>query len=114
MKSDRTYWVVIPAAGTGTRMGVKTPKQYLSLAGKTVLEHTLQRFCDHAAIKGIIVVLAENDHLWKTVSLATNQKIHTTTGGLHRRHSVLNGLRYLDSFVQSDDWVMVHDAARPC
>ncbi len=114
MTTDRMCWAIIPAAGTGTRMGVNTPKQYLPLLGKTVLEHTLQRFCDHPAVNGVVVVLAENDHYWKTVSPATNQKIHTTTGGLKRCHSVLNGLRYLENIAQADDWVMVHDAARPC
>lgn len=114
MTTDRAYWAIIAAAGSGTRMGVNTPKQYLTLSGKTVLEHTLQRFCDHVAIKGIVVVLPENDHYWKTVSLATNKKIHTTIGGPKRYHSVLNGLHYLEKIANADDWILVHDAARPC
>ena len=114
MIKSQKCWAIIPAAGIGTRMGVETPKQYLSLAGKTVLEHALLHFCEHDAIHGVVVVLSEDDRYWKSVSVVTNRKIHTTTGGQQRYHSVLNGLNYLEKIAQPDDWIMVHDAARPC
>jgi len=114
MKTHRTCWAIIPAAGVGTRMGTEVPKQYLPLYGKTILEHSLKHICGHDAIKGIVVVLAENDNRWNTLPLASNLKIHTTTGGIQRYHSVLNGLHYLNTLAQADDWVLVHDAARPC
>jgi len=95
-------------------MGTGTPKQYLPLAGKTVLEHTLQRFTDIDAIKGLVVVLAADDHYWQSLQLTSNTLIHTTLGGAERYQSVLNGLRYLEKMADADDWVLVHDAARPC
>lgn len=114
MKTNQTCWAVIPAAGIGTRMGAEIPKQYLPLMGKTVLEHTVLRFCEHVDIRAVIVVLADNDLHWKKLSLAKNPKVHTTTGGIQRYHSVFNGLRYLEKMASVDDWVLVHDAARPC
>jgi len=95
-------------------MGTEVPKQYLPLYGKTIVEHSAGRLCDHKSIAGVIVVLAENDARWDSLPLATNPKIHTTTGGMQRYHSVLNGLLYLNTIAQADDWVLVHDAARPC
>lgn len=95
-------------------MGTEVPKQYLPLYGKTILEHSAGRLRDHKSIAGVVVVLAENDHRWNSLPLATKPKIHTTTGGKQRYHSVLNGLHYLITVAQADDWVLVHDAARPC
>lgn len=114
MNSSPKYWVIIPAAGYGARMATAVPKQYLSLAGKTVLEHTLERWVVMARIEAIVVVVAKNDPYWPTMSLKQHPKIHTVTGGLERMHSVLNGLHYLQDRAHPDDWVLVHDAARPC
>lgn len=114
MAADPRYWAVIPAAGTGTRMEMTTPKQYLSLQGRPIMEHVLLRFCRHPAIAGIVVALAPDDHYWETLSVAAHEKIRTTTGGVERCHSVLNGLRALPEVADANDWVMVHDAARPC
>lgn len=105
---------MIPAAGIGTRMGMDTPKQYLKLCGKCILEYTLELFCMHERIEGVIVVLAENDTYWETLPAASNKKIQTTIGGVERCHSVQNGLKMLKDIASPDDWVMVHDAARPC
>ena len=91
-----------------------TPKQYLKLCGKYMLEHALEPFCKHEKIEGVIVALAENDSHWKTLSIASNSKIQTVIGGIERCHSVQNGLRMLNNTADPKDWVMVHDAARPC
>lgn len=95
-------------------MQSEIPKQYLPLADKTVLEHTLQRFIDNEKINGIVVVLNKQDPWWQDSELAVNNKITTTTGGIERCHSVLNGLFSLHDRADKNDWVLVHDAARPC
>ncbi|MEX2353845.1 MAG: 2-C-methyl-D-erythritol 4-phosphate cytidylyltransferase [Gammaproteobacteria bacterium] len=114
MTPQPAYWAVIPAAGTGARMAADLPKQYLKLGHRCVLEHTLELFCNHEKIQGIIVVLAEQDRIWETLDIARNNKIQTTTGGAERYHSVYNGLQSLATVAHQNDWVMVHDAARPC
>lgn len=114
MSERQNYWAVIPAAGIGSRMGAELPKQYLNINGKTILEHTLERFCLHPQITGVVVALAEEDPYWMKLNIRTHEKIKTTTGGAERCHSVLNSLVFLQSFAGEDDWVLVHDAARPC
>lgn len=106
--------MIIPAAGIGTRMGLETPKQYLQLQGQCIIEHTLKPFCEHEGIEAVVVALAKNDRYWPKLKIAAHPKIHTATGGLERCHSVLNSLNYLHTIAAADDWVMVHDAARPC
>ncbi|WP_331346084.1 2-C-methyl-D-erythritol 4-phosphate cytidylyltransferase [Cellvibrio sp. UBA7661] len=110
----KTCWIVVPAAGIGSRMGAVCPKQYLPLAGKTVLENTLERLLKLPDIAGIVLVLHAEDHHWNTMSLAQNPKIHKIIGGDERCNSVLNALDFLARKAASDDWVLVHDAARPC
>lgn len=114
MTTQRTCWVVIPAAGMGTRMGGNIPKQYLPLRGKTVIEHTVDRLLQLEQVAGIVIALSEHDSHWTSLPLAKIEKIHTTTGGAERCNSVLNGLRYLETLAHPDDLVLVHDAARPC
>lgn len=108
------YWVVIPAAGAGNRMGAAVPKQYLDLAGRTVIEHTLALFSEHPLIAGVVVALAERDPAWEQLSLSSTCPLVTIIGGVDRHLSVLNALRRLSEMAQPDDWVLVHDAARPC
>lgn len=112
--SPRSYWALIAAAGLSTRMGTAVPKQYLKLGDKTVLEHTLGVFDRHEQITGIVVVLSAHDHFWKSTALAFNKPLFTVTGGDERAKSVLNGLNFLENNAQPQDWVLVHDAARPC
>lgn len=109
-----SFWLVIPAAGIGHRMQAQCPKQYLTVAGKTILEHTLACFLEHPGLRGIILPLAEHDSWWSELSLAQHPLIQTVVGGAERADSVLNGLLVLEqSGAQADDWVLVHDAARP-
>ena len=107
-------WVVIPAAGSGQRMQATLPKQYLPLNGQTIIEHTLDIFLNSQDVKSILVCLAEEDQIWSSLPCASHPKIHTTAGGSSRAISVLKGLNALSETANDQDWVLVHDAARPC
>jgi 2-C-methyl-D-erythritol 4-phosphate cytidylyltransferase len=113
-KSTPGFWAVVPAAGQGARMGAALPKQYLALAGRTVLEHTLARLATEPRIQTIVVAVAPDDAQWETLGHAFATPVHAVPGGAERCHSVLNALEYLVSEAHPDDWVLVHDAARPC
>lgn len=106
-------YVVMPAAGSATRFGSQTPKQFLPLANRTVIEHSLAPFLEHPDIKKIIVVLTLPSIHWDLLPVSKHAKIDVVEGGAERSESVLNGMIYLDEIAQDDDWVMVHDAARP-
>lgn len=108
------YWAVVPAAGSGTRMSSQIPKQYLALAGKTVIEHSLARLAAHPLIAGIVVALAPNDTHWHDLRLNIGKPVLLADGGNERCYSVLNALQELQKHAQPDDWVLVHDGARPC
>jgi len=116
--TETNLWVVIPAAGVGKRMRVNHPKQYLQIMNKTVLEHTLSRFMFNPRVKGVVVVISASDEYWPEIGnrLKTQSQInlYQADGGQERCHSVLNGLNVLSDKAQDSDWVMVHDAARPC
>lgn len=111
----RRYWAVIPAAGSGIRMGGSIPKQYLSLAGHTVIEHVLDLLEAEPYIAGITVAVAAEDPYWQRYLLKPrNKPVTIASGGKERAHSVLNALTSLRDELKDDDWVLVHDAARPC
>nr|WP_298166898.1 2-C-methyl-D-erythritol 4-phosphate cytidylyltransferase [uncultured Pseudomonas sp.] len=108
------FWAVIPAAGIGSRMAADRPKQYLQLAGKSILEHTLGCFLDHPCLRGLVVSLAADDPYWPLLPCASDSRIRRVDGGRERADSVLNGLLGLRELGASEqDWVLVHDAARP-
>jgi 2-C-methyl-D-erythritol 4-phosphate cytidylyltransferase len=108
------FWALIPAAGVGSRMGADRPKQYLELAGKTILEHSLACFLDHPQLHGVVVSLALDDPYWPSLACAQDPRIARAEGGRERADSVLNGLQRLSELgAQDGDWVLVHDAARP-
>jgi 2-C-methyl-D-erythritol 4-phosphate cytidylyltransferase len=115
-KSDAPrHWALIPAAGVGKRFGAETPKQYLPLAGRPVIDHAIAAFIDHPAIAGVVIVLGEADGWWAdTSAFAGHPRVHRAPGGAERCHSVENGLALLAGIASEDDWVLVHDAARPC
>ena len=107
------YWVVVPAAGRGTRFGAEVPKQYLDVAGRPVIAHTLERLLSHALVQGVIVVLAADDSRWPGWASFAGKPVLTCVGGAERADSVLAGLNALPDSVRADDFVLVHDAARP-
>jgi 2-C-methyl-D-erythritol 4-phosphate cytidylyltransferase len=109
-----TLHAVIPAAGVGSRMGADIPKQYLQLAGKTVIERTLERLLQLPGLANIVVALGEADPIWPGLEIRKDSRLHTVNGGKERADSVLNGLYKLRQLADDDDWVLVHDAARPC
>lgn len=105
------YWLVMPAAGFGRRFGADRPKQYAPLCGRTVIEWALAPFLTDSRCAGAVVALAEDDPYWKEVAPSN---VLVTAGGRERSHSVRNGLTALTDRAGRDDWVLVHDAARPC
>ncbi|WP_095106433.1 2-C-methyl-D-erythritol 4-phosphate cytidylyltransferase [Pseudomonas sp. Irchel 3E20] len=108
------FWAVIPAAGVGARMAADRPKQYLALGTRTILEHSLGCFLDHPSLKGLVVSLALDDPYWPNLACASDTRIQRVEGGDERSGSVLNALLHLHAQgAGDDDWVLVHDAARP-
>lgn len=116
--AKKGYWVIIPAAGVGKRMGSDIPKQYLPLAGKTVLEQTLDIFIEHKDICGIALAVTYNDPYWQDMAerypYEGSTPLIIAPGGKERYHSVFNALQGVARYAKDDDWVLVHDAARPC
>lgn len=104
------FIAVVPAAGIGARMGADIPKQYLRLQGKTVLEHTLAALLAHPKIAKVVVPIGAQDGWFHELDVAKNPDVIHTLGGKERADSVLAGLKLCDDY----DWVLVHDAARPC
>ncbi len=118
MSTNERFLAVVPAAGSGTRVGGPLPKQYLPLAGRTVLECTVLALLEAAWIERILVVVAPDDErawgLLAPVAARSAGRVGVAAvGGATRRDSVLAGLRELRAQVADDDWVLVHDAARP-
>jgi 2-C-methyl-D-erythritol 4-phosphate cytidylyltransferase len=107
---------LIPAAGQGARLGSEAPKQYLELAGRPMLAHAAERLLAHPAVELAFVVLAPDDERWATHDWTAfgDRLAPLWCGGATRRDSVLNGLIAMANVVDPDDWVLVHDAARPC
>jgi 2-C-methyl-D-erythritol 4-phosphate cytidylyltransferase len=108
------YWAIVPAAGSGARMQADLPKQYLKVHEKTILEHTLDTLANHTIIRGIVVALAAEDAIWPSLDFAYQNKLIITEGGSTRAESVYKGLMALKPLAGDNDWVLVHDAARPC
>lgn len=114
MSRTQRYWGVVPAAGVGRRMGGTVPKQYLSLNDKLVIEHTLARLLDHPLITRVYVALSSEDHWWDSCRYAGHAGIIRVEGGKERSQSVLNALCKIMQEAGPEEWVLVHDAARPC
>lgn len=107
-------WVVVPAAGSGSRFGGEVPKQYLNLLGRPLIEHTLRGLLAHPSVSGVMVALSLNDPHWPSWRELEGKPVLTCMGGGERADSVLSGLLALPDSVAADAWVLVHDAARPC
>ena len=107
-------WAVMPAAGRGTRFGGEMPKQYLSIAGRPMIEHSLRALLGHPDVDGVMVALAPEDPYWGGWRYLENKPVYTCIGGAERADSVLAALQALPGTVSEDQWVLVHDAARPC
>ncbi len=110
------YFLIIPASGIGSRMKLKQPKQYLKLEnGLSVLDQTLKILLNIEKINGCIVAIAKNDTEFKNSTFANHNKLlATAVGGKKRFHSVISALNALRPFAKDNDWVLVHDAVRPC
>lgn len=106
-------WIVVPAAGSGVRMGSPLPKQYVTIGEHSMLQHTLSRLLMVEDVDGIVVSLSEGDERWPSVAAGSEPRVHTTIGGMTRADSVLAGLRFVLDQAPASAWVMVHDAARP-
>lgn len=106
-------WAIIPAAGSGSRFSKTELKQYQEIQGKTVLEHTIARL-NALPLAGYVLAISAQDDVAKSLNLKNKEKAHFCLGGAERVDSVLNALKYLVTIADADDYVFVHDAARPC
>lgn len=106
-------WAIVPAAGRGTRFGSELPKQYLDVDGEPLLAHALRALLSHPAVQGVVVALAEGDPHWPGWREFEGKPVVACTGGDSRAASVLAALEALPASVRADDFVLVHDAARP-
>ena len=109
-------FAIIPAAGQGTRIGDAVPKQYIPIAGKPLMFHSIETLASVERIERVLVILSPLDRHWGQHDWASlPDKIEAIfAGGRHRAESVLNALLVLEKRIARDDWVLVHDAARPC
>lgn len=112
--TDARLFAVVPAAGSGTRMGASLPKQYLSANGRTIAEHTIGRLLSYSRIEKIVVATAQDDLWWPQLSTALHPRVKSALGGASRAESVLACLNLLSAEADDADWVLVHDMARPC
>ncbi|WP_290014267.1 2-C-methyl-D-erythritol 4-phosphate cytidylyltransferase [Acinetobacter pittii] len=111
--SQTKLWAVIPAAGSGSRFSKTELKQYQYIQNTTVLEHTVRRI-SQLPLNGYVLAIGTQDTFAQTLAFHDMDKAHFCMGGAERVHSVLNGLNHLLTFADENDWVLVHDAARPC
>jgi 2-C-methyl-D-erythritol 2,4-cyclodiphosphate synthase/2-C-methyl-D-erythritol 4-phosphate cytidylyltransferase len=116
--ATRRVWAIVPAAGRGTRFTASAgspPKQYAQLLGATVLQWSLRALLAEPRVHAVVVAVAPDDAHWAGIAAQLNHpKLLTTTGGASRQETVANGLDFLAERAAADDWILVHDAARPC
>jgi 2-C-methyl-D-erythritol 4-phosphate cytidylyltransferase/2-C-methyl-D-erythritol 2,4-cyclodiphosphate synthase len=117
-RTGRRVWAIVPAAGRGARFEsalVQAPKQYAPLLGATVLEWSLAALLRESRVESIVVALAADDTHWPAVAASlSHRKLQTALGGASRQETVMNGLKALEGQAGAEDWILVHDAARPC
>ena len=108
------FHIIIPAAGAGNRMATAIPKQYLPLCGKPIVSHCIQTFFSCPRIASINLALSAEDFFWRSLTLDSNSRLSLHyTGGDTRAQTVLNTLEAMRPNIAEDDWILVHDAARP-
>jgi len=110
----KSIWAVVPAAGSGRRLGGEIPKQYREIAGAPLMEHTLRALLASPDVRGIVVALDPSDRRVDAINSLADARVQAVAGGAERAHSVLAGLDLLAEDASEEDWVLVHDAARPC
>lgn len=110
---DTPVWIVVPAAGSGQRMGGACAKQYQLLDGVTMLERTINQMLVIPGVEAVVVALAEDDKHWQKLQCASDPRVRTVNGRETRAGSVLAGIDEVLQHAKADTWVMVHDAARP-
>lgn len=114
---SHSIWAIVPAAGIGKRMLSSTPKQYLPLNNHPVIEYTVNTLLANQNVSGLVIALQADDEYWEEVNIHSDKPLLRTVGGAERADSVLNALEKLHQYEQFNaetDWVMVHDAVRPC
>lgn len=110
-----SVWAIVPAAGSGRRFGATTPKQYKRAAGQPLLAHVLDLLLTAPGIDGLVLATASDDARWRDcIPEGTTRRLIAVAGGATRAASVRAALTALEDVAASDDWVLVHDAARPC
>ena len=112
--SPSKYWAIVPAAGVGQRFAADIPKQFHYLNGTLVAQHTLSRLLSLPLINAIIAPCDVASGYWSKVPATSDRRVRLVAGGAQRAHSVLNGLVALEELATENDWVLVHDMARPC
>ncbi len=112
--ANSRFWLIVPAAGIGQRMQAGIPKQYLRINHRFILDITLSRLLDSAEFAGAMVPLNGADRWWPDTEASRDSRIQSCTGQAERSGSVLSALHALSGQARGDDWVLVHDAARPC
>jgi len=110
LSENQQFIVVVPAAGVGKRMLASCPKQYLTIDNQTILSHTVNRLLSHKSIAKVVLAISDDDDYFSQTTLVDNPNILRVSGGKERVDSVLSGLQAINDI----EWVLVHDAARPC
>jgi len=113
-ESEPKFWAVVPAAGIGRRFSADIPKQFYPLNGQLVAEHTLNRLLSLPMISAIYTPCDISSPHWSSVAAVKSERVQLIAGGDSRAQSVLNALIAIEEFADQDDWVLVHDMARPC
>ena len=111
--SKRQTWIVIPAAGIGSRFSEIKPKQYEEFFGQTILEFTLKKLLEIEHIK-VIIAVNPKDNIWRNLSGLKQPSVEIVIGGKTRRDSVFFALEHIKERASRFDWILVHDAVRPC
>lgn len=113
--NSEKLWAIVPAAGLGLRTGHALPKQYWSINDDmTVIEKTISVLLANPNITQVVVAIHPQDQYWSKLKIAVDKRISIVEGGTERPFSIMQALKYLSNKSEANDWVLVHDAVRPC